>query len=548
MIRFYLGLLALLFVFSQVASSSSTEGMKTNYNLMQSNTPQNISSSGNLNKIDLNMTKTDLNTFNVKGFGAIGDGETLDSPAINRAIDAASANGGGTVWFPAGEYLCYSIRLKSNITLHLDSGCVIIAATPESGLGYDLVVDNKPHAGTGFQDFGHSHWKNSLIWGIGLENVTLKGFGLIDGKGLTKWSSDDPGSGNKAIALKNCRNVTIRDIRIFRGGHFAILPTGIDNFTIDNVKIDSNRDGINIDCCRNVRISNCTVNTPNDDAIVIKSSMALGEIRDTENVTITNCQVMGYDLGTYFDGTYGRKQVAAPDFGGVTGRIKLGTESTGGFKNITITNCTFEHCRGLALETVDGGDLENINVSNLTMRDIVNAPIFLRRARRMRGPEGRPVGQFRRVSISNVIVENSNVKYACMIMGVPGYNVEDISLSNIRIHTEGGAGQEKATIVVPELEDGYPDPRNFGQIPSWGFYIRHASDIRMSHIKLTSENADFRPAFYVEDVKGLKLDFLEISREENVPSFVLKDVHGLSLQQVDGCENLSNANIDNDRI
>ena len=471
-----------------------------------------------------------LNCYNVRDYGAIGDGISIDSNAINRAIEAASEQGGGTVFVPAGRYLCYSIRLKDHITLHLDSGSTLVAATPTEERGYDL-IDDAEHPGTGYQDFGHSAWKNSLIWGIGLENITIEGFGRIDGSGLVKWSEPEPGKGNKAIGLKLCRNVTIRDISIYRGGHFAILPTGVDNFTIDNVKIDSNRDGINIDCCRNVRISNCAVNTPNDDAIVLKSSMALGEIRDTENVTITNCHVMGFDMGTFLDGTCGRKQIAAPDFGGVTGRIKLGTESTGGFKNITISNCIFEHCRGLALETVDGGDLENVNVSNLTMRDIVNAPIFLRRARRMRGPEGRPVGQFRRVNISNVIVENSDVKYACLITGIPGYPVEDVNLSNIRIHAEGGAGPEKAQVVVPELEDGYPDPRNFGQIPAYGFYIRHASEIRMHQVRLSCEHADYRPAFYLEDVDGLILDTIDMEREESVASsFVSKDVRSFSLR------------------
>jgi polygalacturonase len=469
------------------------------------------------------------NYYNIREYGAIGDGISIDSDAINLAIEAATRNGGGTVFIPAGRYLCYSIRLKDNITLHLDSGSTLVAANPTEERGYDSGEDTE-HSGTGYQDFGHSFWKNSLIWGIGLQNITIEGFGRIDGIGLVKWGASEAGTGNKAIGLKLCRNVTIRDISIFRGGHFAILPTGVDNFTIDNVKIDSNRDGINIDCCRNVRISNCAVNTPNDDAIVLKSSMALGEIRDTENVTITNCHVMGFDMGTFLDGTYGRKQIAAPDFGGVTGRIKLGTESTGGFKNITISNCIFEHSRGLALETVDGGDLENVNVSNLTMRDIVNAPIFLRRARRMRGPEGRPVGQFRRVNISNIVVENSDVKYACLIMGVPGYPVEDVNLSNIRIHCEGGAKPEKAEVVVPELEDGYPDPRNFGQIPAYGFFIRHASDIRMHQVKLSYEHTDYRPAFVMEDVNGLTLEGIELEREESVPSsFVSSNVRSVSL-------------------
>src|SRR3712207_1601097 len=191
------------------------------------------------------------------------------------------------------------------------------------------------------------------------------------------------GLGNKAIALKLSRNVTLRDFSVLMGGHFALLATGVDNLTIDNVKVDTNRDGFDIDACRNVRISNVSVNSPNDDAIVLKSSYGLGFARATENVTITNCQVTGYDLGTFFDGTFKRTQELAPDRDRVTGRIKFGTESNGGFKNITISNCVFDRSRGLAIETVDGGLIEDIVVTNLTMRDVTTAPIFLRLGRRI---------------------------------------------------------------------------------------------------------------------------------------------------------------------
>ena len=192
------------------------------------------------------------------------------------------------------------------------------------------------------------------------------------------------GVGNKAIALKNCHNVIFRDFTIYHGGHFAILATGVDNWTCDNLKIDTNRDGIDFDCCQNVRVSNCSVNSPNDDGICPKSTFALGYNRATENVTITNCQVSGFDEGTFLDGT---RQRTATVGGGPTGRIKCGTESNGGFRNLTISNCVFEYCRGLAFESVDGALMEDITVSNLTMRDIVNTPIFIRLGARLRGPE-----------------------------------------------------------------------------------------------------------------------------------------------------------------
>jgi polygalacturonase len=263
------------------------------------------------------------------------------------------------------------------------------------------------------------------------------------------------GQGNKAIGLKSCRNVTIRDITISLGGHFALLATGVDNLTIDNVKVDTNRDGFDIDSCRNVRISNCSVNSPNDDAIVLKSSFALGFARATEGVTILNCQVSGYDLGTLLDGTFKRTQQLAPDRDGVTGRIKFGTESNGGFKNITISNCVFDRSRGLAFETVDGGIIEDITVSNITMREVTTSPLFLRLGSRMRGPKDTPIGAIRRVNISNVVVSDAEAKFGSIIAGLPGRPIEDVKLSNIHITYRGGGTAEDASVEPPERESSY---------------------------------------------------------------------------------------------
>src|SRR5215472_12377235 len=274
--------------------------------------------------------------FDVRAFGATGNGSTIETAAVNRAIDAAAAAGGGTVWFGAGSYACYSIRLKSKVTLQLEPGATIVAAeVPLEGTtaGYDPAEPNE--AGHDYQDFGHLHWHNSLIWGEELHDVAILGRGLIWGKGLSRGTRDPqlpraelPGVGNKAIALKNCRNVLLRDFAVLNGGHFAVLATGVDNFSVDNLTIDTNRDGIDLDCCRNVRVSNCTVNSPYDDAICPKSSFALGNARATEHVTITNCFVSGsYVVGTVMDGTWQKYPTDArvPR----TGRIKFGTESNG---------------------------------------------------------------------------------------------------------------------------------------------------------------------------------------------------------------------------
>ena len=511
--------------------------------------------------------------YDVRAFGARGDGKTLDTSAINRAIEAAAAAGGGTVNFSAGTYRSVSIRLRSNITLQLNPGASIVAADPVPGkVTYD---QPEPNQWDMYQDFGHSHWQNSLIWGIGVENVNIVGPGLINGKGLTRRSprarrvnqpgdrpvtlggqagarpqsplgeDDDPkvmeGLGNKAISLKLSRNVLLRDFSISNGGHFALLATGVDNLTIDNVKVDTNRDGFDIDSCRNVRISNCSVNSPNDDAIVLKSSYALGFARATENVTITNCLVSGYDIGSLLDGTYKRNVTEAPDRDGPTGRIKFGTESNGGFKNITISNIVFDHCRGLALETVDGGLLEDITITNITMRDVTNSPIFMRLGRRMRGPAGTAVGQLRRVNISNIIAYNADPRYASIIAGIPDHQIEDVKLSNIHIYYRGGGKKELVDLQPPERETNYPEPSMFGDIPVYGFFIRHAKNIALNNVEISYLSDEFRPPFWLDDVAGATFSGVTTQRAESVPTFVLRNVTDFITNE---CKGVPNTHLD----
>ena len=478
--------------------------------------------------MNLTADQAQADFYNVKEYGAVGDGKTLDSDAINKTIEAAAASGGGTVHFPAGTYLSYSIRLKSNISLYLDQGVTLLAAKPDGENGYDPAEPNPTDM---YQDFGHSHWHNSLIWGENLENISILGPGLIYGDGLDRWDNPDKGRGNKILALKLCRNVIIRDVSFLLGGHFCILATGIDNMTLDNIKIDTNRDGVNIDCCRNVRVSNCSVNSPFDDGICLKSSYGLGFARATENVTITNCQVSGFDPGTFLNGTYQTTYTKAPDKDGVTGRIKFGTESNGGFKNITISNCVFHHCRGLALETVDGGILEDVSVSNIVMKDIVNSPFFMRIGSRMRGPEGVPVGKLRRISISDVSIYNADPHFGSIIAGLPGHDIEDIILRNIRIVYQGGGTKEQAALDPPENEKGYPEPSMFGDIPAYGFFIRHADGVEMSDIQISTLKEDLRPVFWLEDVKKAAFEDITAPHNPEVPTFVLKKVDGFSAEQ-----------------
>ncbi|MGD0913812.1 MAG: glycoside hydrolase family 28 protein [Terracidiphilus sp.] len=465
--------------------------------------------------------------YNVRQYGATGDGKTLDTTSINRAIDIAANQGGGLVLFPAGVYLTFSIHLRSNVQLHLDQGATILAAespkpgdaTGYNGGVYDPAEPNAPWEP--YQDYGHNHWHNSLIWGENLHNISITGPGLIYGKGLSfggdshprgdypTYVAEQPGVGNKSIALKNCRNVLLRDFYLLKGGHFGLLLTGVDNLTIDNLTIDTDRDGMDIDCCQNVRVSNCTVNSPWDDAIVPKSSYALGYARPSRNITITNCYVAGcYELGSLLDATFRKFPQGKRAYG--TGRIKFGTESNGGFINVAVSNCVFEGCMGYALETVDGAILEDFAITNTTMRDLSAPPLFLRLGARLRGPkESTQVGSFKRVLISNLVCHNAPGWQSSIISGIPNHPIEDLKLSDIYVEHAGGGTAEQANTQVPELIDGYPDPGAFKVTPSSAFFLRHVRNLEMSHVEVANIAPEARPAFYLEDVE--RADFFAIT-------------------------------------
>jgi polygalacturonase len=585
--------------------------------------------------------------YNVRNFGATGDGVTLDTPAINAAIAAANAGGGGTVQIPSGTYLCYSIHLRSNITIHLDQGATIVAAGSLYKGEYD---PPEPNEFDHFEDFGHSHWHNSLIWGEYLHDVTIEGPGMIYGKGLSRgqpppstqpapaetpdqratseqrdrdelarraalppedtlpslYDYDDradaaptviPGTtqpsadqtypnprdtlpagiGNKTIAMEWCHNVVLRDFSILQGGHFGLLLTAVDNLDIDNLKIDTNRDGMDIDCCQNARIVNCEVNSPSDDGICLKSSYGLGVVRPCENISISDCYVTGgYVVGGLIDGTF-RKLTSdyAPGFGGApkaatqptpprtpgsrpplprvltgpgrTGRIKFGTESNGGFINIAITNCVFDDCQGLAIESVDGGPIEDVTIDNITMRKIVSVPIFIRLGNRARGPFA-PPAIIRRINISNIVCEDLASRYACIISGIPGHDIEDVRISNVRITYPGDHRDLDATTRPAELERGYPEPTMFHAMPAYGFYIRHVKNIELDNVNVSTASGDVRPPFYLDDVDGADFVNIKAPHADGVPMFHFTGVKNFTIRQSIGVPDAARDSVDEGQL
>ncbi|MGC6400981.1 glycoside hydrolase family 28 protein [Sphingomonas sp. FW199] len=465
----------------------------------------------------------------VRGHGAVGDGRTLDTAAINAAVRAAA--GGGVVLFPPGRYLSFSIRLHAGVTLVLAAGATLIGADPARHDGaYDPFEDRGDQL---YQDFGHSHWHNSLIWGDGISDVAILGPGTIHGEGLTR---DGPGArwqrqagerplsmagmnaaeiaelepdraamrglGNKAIALRCVRNAHIAGLTIRDGGHFAILATGCQDLVIRDCAIDTDRDGIDLDCVARARVERCRVNTPNDDAIVIKTSLALGHVAPSEDIVIRDCTVSGWDRGTMLDGSHGRTQQLAPDRDRVTGRIKIGTESNGPFRRIRIERCRFERSRGLAIECVDGGSVADVMASDLVMTEVTTAPLFVRLGDRRRGPAGTGIGSIGGIRIERVTASGIDPRFAAQIVGLPDHPARDVILSDIRLDFAPSAAPIASPAEPPELADAYPEPSMFGITPAWGLWCRHVVGLTLDRLTLDNAKDDPRPPIRLDDCTG----------------------------------------------
>lgn len=438
--------------------------------------------------------------YDVRDYGAKGDGVSLDSHAINAAVTAASEAGGGRVVLPAGTYLCGSIHLKSNIELNLEPGSRILATSDKNA--YD---PSEPFGAPEYQDGGHTYFHNSLIWAEGQRNISITGQGMIDGEGLTRMDTERAGNvqggsigtGDKAIALKQCRDVTIRDVTIYRGGHFAIIVTGCDLVTIDNVLIDTNRDGIDIDCCKYVTVSNSKVNTPHDDGIVLKASYALKKPVACEHVAVTNCNVTGFKLGTLLDGTYVPEKV-----NWVCGRIKLGTESNGGYRDIAISNCTLMWSSGLAFEEVDQGRMENIVVTNITMNHVHHYPIYITTGCRNRGPKEVTTPSYGAdITISHIMANDVDSLAGIIVTGMPGTPLRNIRLSDIFVRYRGGGSPDLKDKPYREQGTNYPEPRWAGPTPAYGLFARHVDGLSVRQVRFETMRPDFRHAVILDDVK-----------------------------------------------
>jgi alpha-glucuronidase/polygalacturonase len=463
--------------------------------------------------------------YNVRHFGAMGNGSGNDAPAINKAIEACSDNGGGTVFIPSGIYASGSIHLKSNISLVLDEGAVI-KALPGLMNSWEQNPNDKE-----LMDPAYYHWEASLIWGKNLENVKIYGPGTLDGSSLTKSSKVPEGKGDKAIALMLCKNIEIRNLNIREGGHYAILATGCSDLIVDNVNIKTSRDGIDLMQCSNVEISSCHIDAVRyadgqpaggDDAIKFGSDLSLGKSIPSENITIKNCFLASG-----------------------CNAITFGSETVSGFRNIRVENVTIGSAgkAGIGITSNDGSIIENVSYKNIKMEKTF-MPIFIKISDVARVPEG----TYKRGKISNITFENITAtdcysytrggEIPSVIWGKPDSPIENIHFKNVSITAKGGNPVADASINPAENDKRFPT--DIGVLPAHAWYLRNVNNLSFIDCNFLVEKSDGKPAFVINKASDLLFENTTLPAGTECSSKM--SIRGLETRNltIQNCKGMSN--------
>ena len=463
--------------------------------------------------------------YNITSYGAKPNGKELSTKPIQAAIDAAYKNGGGMVIIPTGSFTSGTIILKDNVELYLTRGAKLLGSTKQE--------DYPRQTQRTYRSLRDDSGFFSLIFAEGATNIAIKGNGIIDGqgaeqKGLPNVPAGDTDGRPRNILFISCKNIDVFGVTLRNSGFWNQHYLNCEDLTIYNIKVynhsNRNNDGIDIDGCRRVRLTNSSFDS-SDDAICLKST----GLAPCENIIISNCVVSSFCNG-----------------------IKMGTESTGGFRNINISNCvvipsihpvkpdprrnsTAIGITGISLEIVDGGIMEGINVNNITIQG-TKCPVYVRLGGRNRkhineAPEPE-VGNMGNISISNITAYDSE-NFACSVTGIPGHKIKNITLSNFNILQKGGLkqGDYLAQLEdVKEYEKGYPQPTNWGNLPVSGLFIRHVDGINVSNFSIDANEYDPRPIFMINDVNGISISNVLVGENCNSKDLiVLKEVTGTKL-------------------
>jgi len=461
-----------------------------------------------------------MKEYNVLKFGAVADGETLSTAAVQRAIDVCAAYGGGKVYFPAGKFVLSTVFLKSNVRVEIQEGAEVLGS-----LNFYDYCPHEPVDYPLYQDASHSFFNTSMFVALDCENIAIFGKGKIDMRSV--WDEDNVRElvhrGAKTIALKYCKNVEISGLEINNTTDLAIYFAGCENVDVYDIKMRVYIDGISPDNSKNVRIHDCDIET-GDDGIVFKSSYTLNCLGICEDIHVWDCKVKSR-----------------------CNALKFGTETNGGFKNILMENIEVYETRisGIAIESVDGAVIDGITIRNVNMRN-VNAPIFIYLGSRMRGPAGREIGSISNVTLENITATGPYEPYyvipwryssfiandtyqepwnfgkgddvyfgaleggkesiwqmSCNVCGLTGYPLKNITLKNVHLHLDGGVKEYEKE--VPDNVECYPEVYVYGRtLPSKGIYFRHIDGLTLDNVTVETYRPDVREDFVFDDVNALK--------------------------------------------
>lgn len=463
--------------------------------------------------------------FNVLDYGAVADGKTLNTRGIQAAIEDAFKKGGGTVYVPPGIFLTGGLVLRSRVVLYLEAGAVL--------LGSPNVSDYEYHPGPPVD--GDANGRH-LIYARDCEDLGISGLGVIDGHGSAFWARrerpqpapDDlwrdvismnwkPATTQRPSPMLEfvyCKNLRIEGITLTNPAGWTLRPVACESVFITGIRVRNlvyspNTDGMDITCCKNVFVSDCDIEA-GDDAICLKSENPYGEMLPTQNIVVTNCTLTTSSNG-----------------------FKIGTATNGVFENIAFSNSViyndnvpynYRVIAGIAIEMADGGSIDGVSVSNISMRN-VRTPVFIRLEHRNGGP-----GTFlRNVMIRGVDASGSILTSS--ITGMPDAPVEAITLEDIRIRSEEAGEVSWVTRTIPEVEKQYPEARMFGRLPSYGLYVRHAKGVRLRNVELIAEKPDFRPAIFCDDINDLLISGLEAACPAPLnPVVDLRNAHRVFIQ------------------
>ena len=442
--------------------------------------------------------------------------EEIVTKQVQELIDKCAIDG-GEIRFSSGEYVLTTVYLKSGVSIVIEEDATILGSLDFNDYDFHEKIDYPL-----YQDASHSYFNCSMFVGIDCDNISITGAGKIDMRSV--WDEENKRDmvhrGAKTISLKNCHNVNISDIGIYNTTDLAIYFAGCENVLIERVKMRVHIDGISPDCSKNVVIRGCEVES-GDDGIVLKSSYTLNKLDICKNILIENCRVKSF-----------------------CNAIKFGTESNGGFEDITIRDIEIYDTRitALALETVDGAKINNIKISDIKMKNVCGAPIFIHIGMRMRAPEGLQIGTVSNVSIENVTVDGPYEPFDIItanynsfkakegrcypwfykvndeeskepfrrlwhvtsnICGLEGNPIRNVSIKNLKMRLYGGVNEFNAD--VPKIPKGYLEVYVYGEVlPASGIYFRNVKGLVMGNVNVETYKPDVREPFVYESVEELQ--------------------------------------------